>query len=128
MPYHPIITPPVSPSPTFTLPVLSSDGVLPLQADNVGSNQMAKIRFALRGSATVLMGKNTMIRKIISLYIKDNPGHPLELVRGLFLFFFFLLVCPTNPPRARSPRAVWFFVGGRAANLQVRSADDERLV
>eukprot|EP00903_Cladosiphon_okamuranus_P016998 g15667.t1 len=49
-----------------------------VQADNVGSNQMAKIRFALRGSATVLMGKNTMIRKIISLYVKDNPGHPLE--------------------------------------------------
>lgn len=53
------------------------------QADNVGSNQLAKIRFALRGSATVLMGKNTMIRKIISLYIKDNPGHPLEMVRHL---------------------------------------------
>ncbi|CAN0282083.1 unnamed protein product, partial [Hapterophycus canaliculatus] len=35
------------------------------QADNVGSNQMAKIRFALRGSATVLMGKNTMMRKVI---------------------------------------------------------------
>lgn len=39
---------------------------------------MAKIRFALRGVATVLMGKNTMMRKIISLYIKDNPGHPFE--------------------------------------------------
>ncbi|CAM9677755.1 unnamed protein product [Ectocarpus sp. 6 AP-2014] len=51
-----------------------------VQADNVGSNQMAKIRFALRGSATVLMGKNTMIRKIISVFLKDNPGHPLELI------------------------------------------------
>lgn len=42
---------------------------------------MAKIRFALRGIATVLMGKNTMIRKIISIYVKDHPGHPFELVR-----------------------------------------------
>lgn len=49
-----------------------------VHCDNVGSNQMAKIRFALRGVATVLMGKNTMMRKIISLYIKDNPGHPFE--------------------------------------------------
>eukprot|EP00752_Nemacystus_decipiens_P005362 g4863.t1 len=54
--------------------------ILLVQADNVGSNQMAKIRYALRGSATVLMGKNTMIRKIISLYVKDNPGHPLEML------------------------------------------------
>lgn len=45
---------------------------------------MAKIRFALRGSATVLMGKNTLIRKIISVYLKDNPGHPLEQVCALF--------------------------------------------
>lgn len=52
-----------------------------LQADNVGSNQLAKIRFALRGTATVLMGKNTMMRKIISIYIKDHPGHPFEQVR-----------------------------------------------
>lgn len=42
---------------------------------------MAKIRFALRGTATVLMGKNTMMRKIISIYIKDHPGHPFEQVR-----------------------------------------------
>lgn len=55
--------------------------LLLLQADNVGSSQMAKIRFALRGTATVLMGKNTMIRKIISTYLKDHPDHPFELVR-----------------------------------------------
>lgn len=67
------------------------------QADNVGSNQMAKIRFALRGSATVLMGKNTMIRKIISVYLKENPGHPLEQVCWFWLvcriFFFFIVLC-----------------------------------
>lgn len=41
---------------------------------------MAKIRFALRGKATMLMGKNTMMRKVISTYIKDHPGHPYEQV------------------------------------------------
>lgn len=49
-----------------------------VECDNVGSNQMAKIRFALRGKATMLMGKNTMMRKVISTYIKDHPGHPYE--------------------------------------------------
>lgn len=34
-------------------------------ADNVGSNQMQKIRKSLRGKATLLMGKNTMVRKAI---------------------------------------------------------------
>lgn len=69
------------------LPVLAAVCVSPTtgicreQADNVGSNQMAKIRFALRGQATVLMGKNTMIRKIISTYVREHPGHPFELVR-----------------------------------------------
>jgi hypothetical protein len=34
------------------------------QVDNVGSKQMQQIRFALRGTAVVLMGKNTRIRKV----------------------------------------------------------------
>ena len=68
--------------------------LLLLQADNVGSSQMAKIRFALRGSATVLMGKNTMIRKIISTYVKDHPGHPFELVRWIWWN-------PESEPRTR---------------------------
>jgi large subunit ribosomal protein LP0 len=49
-----------------------------VQADNVRSSQMAQIRMSLRGKAVVLMGKNTMIRKIINLYLKENPGHPYE--------------------------------------------------
>lgn len=39
--------------------------VLIVGADFVGSKQIQQIRIALRGKATVLMGKNTMIRKII---------------------------------------------------------------
>jgi large subunit ribosomal protein LP0 len=56
-------------------------------ADNVGSNQMQRIRKTLRGKAIILMGKNTMVRKAIRgaaennakltailPYIKNNVG------------------------------------------------------
>lgn len=60
--------------------------------DNVGSNQIQQIRIALRGQAEVLMGKNTMIRKVFSNYVKKNPGHPLEsmipLLKGNVGFVF----------------------------------------
>jgi len=42
-------------------------------ADNVGSKQMQEIRIALRGTAVVLMGKNTMMRKAIRGHIEKNP-------------------------------------------------------
>ncbi|XP_037078861.1 60S acidic ribosomal protein P0-like [Pollicipes pollicipes] len=42
-------------------------------ADNVGSKQMQQIRMALRGSATVVMGKNTMMRKVIKGKLDSNP-------------------------------------------------------
>jgi len=40
---------------------------------NVGSNQMQKIRIALRGKATLLMGKNSVIRKVIKELTEKNP-------------------------------------------------------
>merc|ERR1712198_791883 len=42
-------------------------------ADNVGSKQMQEIRIALRGKAVVLMGKNTMMRKVIRGHLEKNP-------------------------------------------------------
>jgi len=39
----------------------------------VGSNQMQKIRIALRGHGVLLMGKNTMMRKVIREMIPTNP-------------------------------------------------------
>jgi large subunit ribosomal protein LP0 len=42
-------------------------------ADNVGSNQMQKIRQSLRGKAELLMGKNTMVRKVLREYVESNP-------------------------------------------------------
>lgn len=39
--------------------------------DHVGSKQMSNIRVALRGISTVLMGKNTMIRKALRMRIDE---------------------------------------------------------
>jgi large subunit ribosomal protein LP0 len=47
--------------------------VLICGVDNVGSNQMQKVRIALRGKAVVLMGKNTIFRKVIREHIANNP-------------------------------------------------------
>lgn len=46
--------------------------------DNVGSKQMQQIRIALRGVATIVMGKNTTIRKVFREFLKENEGHPAE--------------------------------------------------
>jgi large subunit ribosomal protein LP0 len=46
--------------------------ILSVGADNVGSNQMQKIRVALRGKGVLLMGKNTMIRKAIRGQAQSN--------------------------------------------------------
>jgi len=42
--------------------------------DNVGSNQMQRVRIALRGKAIMLMGKNTLIRKVIREQSSSNPS------------------------------------------------------
>jgi large subunit ribosomal protein LP0 len=54
-----------------------------IHCDNVGSKQISEIRMALRGEkpgdadkATMLMGKNTMIRKAFSMFLEKNEGHP----------------------------------------------------
>jgi large subunit ribosomal protein LP0 len=61
--------------------------------DNVGSAQMQNIRLELRPLNTiVLMGKNTMMRKIINGFLEKHPGHPfaamLDLVKGNVGFIF----------------------------------------
>mmetsp|Transcript_52455 Transcript_52455/g.119627 ORF Transcript_52455/g.119627 Transcript_52455/m.119627 type:complete len:272 (+) Transcript_52455:278-1093(+) len=63
------------------------------QCDNVGSLQMQQIRLALRPlNTTLLMGKNTMMRKIIAEIEEEEPGHPfaqmLPLVKGNVGFVF----------------------------------------
>jgi len=47
--------------------------ILIVTADNVGSNQMQRIRIALRGKAILLMGKNTIMRKVVREKIPSAP-------------------------------------------------------
>jgi large subunit ribosomal protein LP0 len=45
-----------------------------VSVDNVGSMQLQMTRMGLRGKGEVLMGKNTMMRKIIREFCDENPG------------------------------------------------------
>merc|ERR1711887_174801 len=46
-----------------------------VNADNVSSLQFAQIRAGLRGKATVVMGKNTMMKKVIRNVLEDLPEY-----------------------------------------------------
>jgi len=64
--------------------------VLVVEVDNVGSNQMQKVRIALRGKAVLLMGKNTLMRKVIR---EEASSHGemealLQLIYGNIGFVF----------------------------------------
>jgi large subunit ribosomal protein LP0 len=53
--------------------------------DNVGANHLARVRKQYRGTAEVVMGKNTLMRRCVRKYIED--GHPefenlLTVLRG----------------------------------------------
>ncbi|KAI9199756.1 ribosomal protein L10-domain-containing protein [Polychytrium aggregatum] len=61
-----------------------------VNVDNVGSNQMHQIRQSLRGSAVILMGKNTMVRCALRKKVVENPSyeHLLKEVVGNVGFVF----------------------------------------
>lgn len=63
-----------------------------VDVDNVGSMQLQVTRKALRGKAEILMGKNTMMRKVIKQYVEENPEAPCEqlseMCRGNIGFVF----------------------------------------
>jgi len=46
-----------------------------VSVDNVGSLQMNQTRLQMRGRAEILMGKNTMMRKVLGDFVEKNPGH-----------------------------------------------------
>jgi len=48
--------------------------ILVCKVDNIGSNQMQKVRIALRGRAELLMGKNTLMRKIVREQVAVNKN------------------------------------------------------
>eukprot|EP00954_Amorphochlora_amoebiformis_P027349 1384988-Amorphochlora_amoeboformis.AAC.1 len=64
--------------------------MLVIEVDNVGSKQMSDTRHNLRGRAQILMGKNTVIRKILRREVKSDPSLKslLEKIRGNIGFLF----------------------------------------
>jgi len=57
--------------------------ILIIGADNVGSSHFQGIRSSLRGDAVILMGKNTVIRKILRTHEKEFPQHA-QLIPKLY--------------------------------------------
>jgi large subunit ribosomal protein LP0 len=49
--------------------------ILIIGADNVGSSHFQRIRSSLRNQAVILMGKNTVVRKILRQNEKEFPQH-----------------------------------------------------
>jgi large subunit ribosomal protein LP0 len=64
--------------------------ILVIGVDFVGSKQMQQVRIALRGKGIVLMGKNTMIRKVLRERAEKNPALEslLPFVYGNIGFIF----------------------------------------
>lgn len=64
--------------------------LLIINIDFVGSSQMQKLRISLRGRASVLMGKNTIMRKIVRAHADKNPQLEalLPLIKGNIGFVF----------------------------------------
>jgi len=49
--------------------------VFVVDVDNVGSSQMNQTRLQMRGRAEILMGKNTLMRKVLADFVEANPDH-----------------------------------------------------
>jgi len=49
--------------------------VFVVEVDNVGSQQMNSTRRSMRGKAEILMGKNTLMRKVLKEFLEANPDH-----------------------------------------------------
>jgi len=58
------------------------DQVMFVGADNVGSHHMQQIRQKIRGSAVLLMGKNTMIRRVIRQSFMEKFGEIIPRLEG----------------------------------------------
>jgi len=73
-----------------------------IHADHVGSKQMQNIRIELRGRAVVLMGKNTMIRKALSIGHEQNPAAGMDVLRSMIkgnIGFIFATNCELDTIR-----------------------------
>jgi large subunit ribosomal protein LP0 len=54
--------------------------VFVVKVDNVGSQQMNQTRRSLRGLGEILMGKNTLMRKVMKDFLAANPDHFYEKI------------------------------------------------
>jgi large subunit ribosomal protein LP0 len=73
-----------------------------VHADHVGSKKMQKIRLELRGKAVVLMGKNTMIRKALSIGHEQHPDAGMDTLRSMIkgnIGFIFATNCSLDSIR-----------------------------
>jgi len=61
---------------------VNSKAALIVHIDNVTSKQFQDVRMELRGKATVLMGKNTMIRKALSIGHERHPDAGMDKLRA----------------------------------------------
>lgn len=57
--------------------------VFVVQVDNVGSAQMNQTRAAMRGKAEILMGKNTLMRKVLKDFLAENENHMIGGIEPL---------------------------------------------
>jgi len=64
---------------------VNSKAALIVHIDNVTSKQFQDVRMELRGKATVLMGKNTMIRKGLSLGHELHPEAGMDKLRAAIM-------------------------------------------
>lgn len=64
--------------------------ILVITVDFVGSKQMQNVRLAIRGKGIVVMGKNTIIRKVLRENIEKNPAleQLLPYIKGNMGFVF----------------------------------------
>jgi large subunit ribosomal protein LP0 len=63
--------------------ISSYSKIFVVKVDNVGSKQMNETRKAMRGQAEILMGKNTLMRKILKDFMETNPGHMMAKLEDL---------------------------------------------
>lgn len=75
--------------------------ILIVGADNVGSNHFQRIRSELRGDAVILMGKNTVVRKILRSVEKEFPQHQQMLPKLYGNLGFVFTNSDTNAIRKR---------------------------
>lgn len=68
----------------------SFKNILVISVDFVGSRQMQEVRLAVRGRGEILMGKNTIIRKVLREKSESNPAllDLLPLIKGNMGFLF----------------------------------------